>query len=116
MSSNFFTAKRKEYSDVNRLRVATCYQVDGKPKTKSGLAYTPAQMNEMMQRGIPVTNKNLENKFFDGDTATHFNVDLMRERGVDIADVWQAEQEAKQRFKDARNKYLASKKQQLQVK
>lgn len=114
--SNFFNAKRKTFSTVATTKVATCYQEDGKPKTKSGLAYTPAQMNEMMQRGIPVTNKNLENKFFDGDTATHFNVDLMRQRGVDIADVWQAEQEAKQRFKDARNKYLASKKQQQQIK
>lgn len=111
-----FNAKRKNYYKSATTKVATCYQEDGKPKTKSGLAYTPAQMNEMMQRGIPVTNKNLENKFFDGDTNPHFNVDLMRQRGVDIADVWEAEQATRQKFKDARNKYLASKKQQSQVK
>lgn len=100
--------KRKNYYKSAATRVATCYQEDGKPKTRSGLAYTPAEMNEMMQKGIPVTNKNLENKFFDGDTNPTWNVDLMRERGVDIADVWEAEQAARDQLRKARKQYLDS--------
>lgn len=98
--------KRKNYYKSNRTRVATCYQEDGKPKTRSGLSYTPAQMNEMMHKGIPVTNKNLENKFFDGETNPSWNVDLMRERGVDIADIWEAEQAAKEKLRSARRDFL----------
>lgn len=98
--------KRKRYYKSAVTRVATCYQEDGKPKTRSGLSYTPAEMNEMMQKGIPVTNKNLENKFFDGDTNPEWNIDLMRQRGVDIADVWEAEQLAREKVRTARKEFL----------
>lgn len=98
--------KRKKYYKSSATSVATCYQEDGKPKTRSGLSYTPAEMNEMMQKGIPVTNKNLENKFFDGDTNPEWNIDLMRQRGVDIADVWEAEQAARDKVRSARKEFL----------
>lgn len=105
-----FNAKRKNYYKSATTKVATCYQLDGKPKTKSGLAYSPAQMNEMMQKGIPVTTKNLENRFFDGEENPSWNIDLMRQKGVDIADVWEAEQAARQKLRDARANYLKDKK------
>lgn len=98
--------KRKNYHRSCTTRVATCYQEDGKPKTRSGLSYTPAQMNEMMQKGIPVTNKNLENKFFDGETNPSWNIDILRQKGVDIADVWEADQAARQKLRDTRKEYI----------
>lgn len=56
----------------------------------NGQALTPAQMDEMRQRGTPISPSNVdESLFYDGDVNPKFEVSLADRRGVDIAEIWQ---------------------------
>lgn len=56
----------------------------------NGQALTPAQMDEMRQRGTPISPANVdESLFYDGDINPKFEVNLADRRGVDIAEIWQ---------------------------
>lgn len=63
-----------------------------------GLAYTPAKMKELSDKGIPVSTMTVDDMFFDGDFNTDFNVPIEEQRGLDMSEAWEAEQDAKQAF------------------
>lgn len=65
---------------------------------KSGLAYTPADMARMHSAGMPVNSANLINSFCDGDKNPSFELPIERQRGVDIAEVWEASLIAKKKI------------------
>lgn len=69
---------------------------------QNDLSYTPSQMMELMERGIPVSNQNVNpDMFFDGvpDNQSTFELPLDQLRGIDVADCWQAEKDIKKRAK-----------------
>lgn len=82
---------------VNRVFTHARYDSDS-IVVKGGLASTPSQMLELASKGVPISENNVSN-FFDGEKNPSWDVPLYRQRNVDIADVWQAEQDAKKVLK-----------------
>lgn len=66
--------------------------------TQHGLAYTPAKMKELADKGIPVSTMTVDDLYFDGDFNPSFDIGIEDIRGVDISDAWNAEQNAKESF------------------
>lgn len=66
---------------------------------RNGLAVTPSQMMDMTQRGISISNSNLD--YLEGTPNPSATVPIEQSRGVDVNDVWQASQTAKKRLKAA---------------
>lgn len=61
---------------------------------------SPSQMAQMVERGIPVSNQLLDAALFDdGSNTNTFSVDILSRRGVDMAEIWTAQQESKSKFK-----------------
>lgn len=75
---------------------------------QTGLAVTPAQMSEMVSRGIPVSTTNLGNQFYDGRPSSDFEVDPIYRRGVDIADVFEAQEDSKHKIRQGMRKLKVS--------
>lgn len=67
------------------------------PVVKSGLSYTPAQMAKLSEQGIPVSMGNAAN-FNDGVENPEWDVAPDMQRGVDPADLWEAEQMVKEKM------------------
>ena len=64
-------------------------QKDQNP-VKSHLAITPAQMDRAREQGVPITPSNVNPDLIqDGTTNPQFEIELERQRGVDIAELWQ---------------------------
>lgn len=57
-------------------------------KTVPGLAMTPAQMMSLAEKGIPISNQQLNNEYYDGDVNCSDFVPLDRQRGVDVNEMW----------------------------
>lgn len=85
---------------------ATCKRKKGELPVHGELAYTPAEMFEMWKQGVPISNDNLGTPTFEPDK-TVWNIPIERQRGVDIADVWQAQQTARKRVKQAGKRFVA---------
>lgn len=56
---------------------------------REGLAYSPADMARLTERGMPVNSINTGKAFFDGEENPSFDVSIDRSRHVDICDVWE---------------------------
>lgn len=77
-------------------------------RTRQNLAYTPSQMMLLTERGIPVSSQNMpEGSFFDGEINPSWTVPIERDRGVDVADVWQAQQESRSKLRNAHRSDIA---------
>lgn len=64
-------------------------QKDKNP-VKSHLAITPAQMDIAREQGIPITPSNVNPDLIqDGTNNPQFEIELERQRGIDIAELWQ---------------------------
>lgn len=75
-------------------------RMDGEPIVQNDLAVTPSQMVQMMSDGIPITTQNLHPElFFDGDTNPSFEIPIDQQRGIDVADCWEASQDIRARAK-----------------
>lgn len=68
--------------------------------TVNGLAVTPADMHRMVDRGIPVTPAN-DALFFDGTPNVTFDLPIEDARGVDVNDIWNAQQDSRRKIKNA---------------
>lgn len=87
---------------VSTGRLARCVADGLFLRTRQNLAYTPSQMMKLTERGIPVSSQNMpEGSFFDGEVNPSWTVPIERDRGVDVADVWQAQQESRFKLKQA---------------
>lgn len=88
--------------NINVKKFAKPRRNDHEKIVQNDLAYTPSQMMELMERGIPVSNQTVNPEmFFDGVSVKEstFELPLDRLRGVDVADCWQAEQSVKKKAK-----------------
>lgn len=85
---------------------ATCKRKKGELAVHGNLAYTPAEMFELWKQGVPISNDNMGTPTFEPDQ-TIWQVPIERQRGVDVADVWQAQQTAKKRLKQAGRRFVA---------
>ena len=75
-------------------------QTDKNP-VKSHLAITPAQMDTAREQGIPITPNNVNPDLIqDGTTNPQFEIELERQRGVDIAELWQDAETSRKRLGD----------------
>lgn len=83
-------------------RLCTCIPSRTFLRTRQGLAYTPSEMLSLAERGIPVNQANVgENNFYDGEINPSWSVPIERDRGVDIADVWQMQMESRSKMRNA---------------
>lgn len=73
-------------------------------KVQGGLALTPSQMQNMSERGVPVSSQNLEGVYFDGDTRPSWDIPLDSQRGVDVATMWQRRKDIQAKLRAAPTK------------
>lgn len=73
----------------------------GDISVQPGLALTPSQMQNMSERGIPVSSQNLEGVYYDGDTRPSWDVPLDQQRGVDVATMWQRRKDIAAKLRNA---------------
>lgn len=66
----------------------------------NGLAVTPSDMHRMVERGIPVSPSN-DALFFDGTPNVTFDLPIEDARGVDVNDIWNAQQDSRRKIKNA---------------
>lgn len=65
-------------------------------KVEQGLAYTPSQMNQLRQRGIPISNMMVsESQFDDGTLGGDMSYDPILARGINEINAWELEMQAK---------------------
>lgn len=61
-----------------------------KNPVKSRLAMTPRQMDQARQAGQPISTNSLPDHMFDdGYVGVKLEIPLDRQRGVDVAEIWQ---------------------------
>ncbi len=77
------------------------------PLVKGGLAYTPSELQQMADRGIPVSTQNLEGQFYDGKDNPTWDVPLEQVRGIDIADMWTNRREIQRKIAKAHKSDVA---------
>lgn len=80
-------------------------KIDDLP-VKNGLAITPSEMARLASQGIPITSGNLP--FVDGDKYPSWDVLPENVRGVDVAELWTMQQEARSRIKAAHRRDRAN--------
>lgn len=69
-------------------------------EVQNNLAYTPAQMFENAQRGIPISTNMLSDESVDlGTSDTGFDVPLEHQRFHDPAKLWQESVDLKKKFR-----------------
>lgn len=72
---------------------------DYEDKVQNGLAITPSQMQDMAQRGIPVSTSNLGLGYEDGYSELDFTPPSEHLRGIDMADLWEQRQSIKKKLR-----------------
>lgn len=66
-------------------------------ETQQGLAVSPAQVDTLTKSGMTVNSTNALS-FIDGVPNPSFDIPIEQRRGIDVADVWQASQNAKKKL------------------
>lgn len=66
---------------------------------QEGLSMTPSQIARCTERGLAVSSQIVDSELFvDGDESNDMSVPLERIRGIDVAEVWEAQQDARKRL------------------
>lgn len=82
------------------VKVQACNLHKNDEVVQSNLAYTPSDMLNMAQRGIPIQSYMLPDDSIDiGSEKPTFDIPLERRRSVDVAQLWQASQTIKRKMK-----------------
>jgi len=81
------------------LRSASCLRTESDIPVQNGLALTPAQIQSMTLQGVPISTP-LAMSFRDGYDKLDFEPSIDARRGVDLNDVWEAEQDAKSKLRE----------------
>ena len=63
-------------------------------------------MFELWKQGVTISNENMGTPTFE-TYKTVWNIPIESQRGVDSADVWQADKTAKRRLKSAGRRFVA---------
>lgn len=73
--------------------------------TRSGLAYTPADMERMVANGIPVQSQELATRFYDGKPDADFSdITSDRLKENDLNDLWEEHQRINKKMSKVRSK------------
>lgn len=90
------------YEKYNRSwpKVKTVKSSD-EPVVRNGLAYTPADMARLTERGMPVNALAAASMYTDGEMNPSFDISSDRERHVDVADLWEQHQQIISRARNA---------------
>lgn len=100
--------------NYNRCFYSAPKRMETESVVQNGLSVTPAQMYEMVQRGIPVSSQNLGLTYDPGASdLKDFEPPLEFRRGVDICSLWETQQEIKGRSKKAYSKLVSMDNQQI---
>lgn len=84
---------------------------DGNVSVQNDLAITPAQMLRMTEQGIPVTPANMSAsaQLFEGTPTESWVIPADMLRGADMADAWNAQQDARRSVYKAHETDMADK-------
>lgn len=86
--------------NITRRRFCSVKRAEGEKVVQSDLAVTPRMMDEMMKKGIPISAQNLNSEmFFDGEPNPSFEIPIDSQRGIDIADCWNAQESIRKKAK-----------------
>ena len=89
---------------VNDLVRSTCLPREDELKTQPNLSYTTGEMFDMWKRGVPINNEHAADRFFDGTKDCTFEIPLTDKRGIDVSDVWEAQQASRNKFRSYKPK------------
>lgn len=64
-----------------------------------GLSLSPSQVAEMTAAGIPISPSN-GMQFYDGNRSLSYDPGLFGRRGVNMIDVWNAQQDSRKKLRD----------------
>ena len=84
------------------MRVSICKRHDVDRPVQDGLAFTPARMLELAEQGIPVSTQTAASSFDDGYTQLEFEPNLELQRGIDMADLWEAQQNVREKMRNVK--------------
>lgn len=73
----------------------------GETLVQSALAYTPADMQRMAEKGVSINSMNMEGSYYYDAPTKSFDVPLQDSRGIDPADIWNAQMEARNKLSKA---------------
>ena len=76
------------YKNVGK-NIYTCPKCDNDTVVREGLAYSPADMARLTERGMPVNSINNGKVFIDGEENPTFTVTDDRCRHIDVCDLWE---------------------------
>lgn len=57
-------------------------------RTQNNLAFDLKDMDELREKGIPISSSTLADSFYDGQEGESFDIAFETTRGVDMNDVW----------------------------
>lgn len=95
MSSRF-----ERYKNHGRHSVCLCRK-ECEPVVRNGLAYSPADMARLTERGMPVNGLAAQKAFFDGEENPSFFITSDRERHVDVCDLWEQHMQLRDKAREA---------------
>lgn len=62
---------------------------DDETPTQDNLAFDLRDMDDLRERGVPISTSSLVNDYYDGAVGDNFSVPVEHRRGVDINDAWE---------------------------
>lgn len=81
------------------VRLAVCKRSATDIPVKGDLAVTPAQMERMRENGVAISSQ-MAGRFSDGQPNPSWDVPINDIRGIDIADLWEAQVSSRFNIKD----------------
>lgn len=97
------------YKSHGRCLGACCHRLETEPVVREGLAYSPADMAKLTERGMPVNSLNNSQVHFDGEDNPSWFIGSERERFVDVADLWEQDQLIRDKARRAKRASVKSK-------
>lgn len=83
------------------IKFATLKTRETDPQIVPHAAFDLADLDQMRKQGVGISTSNAENLYYDGDVNCSFDVPLDMQRGVDINDLWNADQSTRRRMSKA---------------
>ena len=90
----------KRYHKYGR-SIGHCVRCEDYPVVRDGLSYSPADMERLTARGMPVNSLNTQATWIDGEANPSFDVTSDRKRFVDVADLWEQHVTLKEKARKA---------------
>lgn len=81
--------------------IYVCRKSEDDSVVRDGLSYSPADMERLTSRGMPVNSLNTGTAYIDGEENPSFEVTSDRQRHVDICDLWEQHQKIRDKARAA---------------